>query len=376
MRCDYFEAGACRSCTHLRTPYAAQLDAKVARTRAALAGLPGAELVTWLDPVRSAESGFRNRAKMVVGGTRGRVKLGVLDDARRVQDLVDCSLHSPGIHAALPVIAEYLSWAGFEPYDIAARRGEVKYAHVTESPSGELMLRFVLRSRAVLDDLRHDVPALRREIPGLRVVTANLLPEPKAVLEGHVEIVLTEADTLPMAFDGVTLHLRPQSFFQTNTEVAHELYGQASAWVRRLRPRSAWDLYCGVGGFALHAALAGVGEMHGVEVSAEAIASARLSAEQAGFAATFTAADATEWASGREAPELVIVNPPRRGIGPLAAFLAGSDARWVLYSSCNPTSLARDLAVMSERFAVREARLLDMFPHTDHAEVMTLLERR
>ncbi|MFL6062037.1 MAG: methyltransferase domain-containing protein, partial [Marmoricola sp.] len=137
-----------------------------------------------------------------------------------------------------------------------------------------------------------------------------------------------------------------------------------------------WDLYCGVGGFALNLAAPGR-SVTGVETSAEAVASARTAADRLGVEALFVAADATDWALGqRDAPDLVVVNPPRRGIGEeLAGWLDGSRAEYVLYSSCNPETLARDLAAMPG-FAAVGARVFDMFPHTDHVEVLTLLRRR
>jgi 23S rRNA (uracil747-C5)-methyltransferase len=92
----------------------------------------------------------------------------------------------------------------------------------------------------------------------------------------------------------------------------------------------------------------------------------------------FAAGDATAFALGSapaDVPELVVVNPPRRGIGPaLAAWLETSSARWVLYSSCNAVTLARDLEHMPSLRPVK-LRLLDMFPQTRHYEVLTLLAR-
>ena len=94
------------------------------------------------------------------------------------------------------------------------------------------------------------------------------------------------------------------------------------------------------------------------------------------MAAEFVAADATAYALAQDtAPDLVVVNPPRRGIGAdLAGWLEESDVRHVVYSSCNAESLARDLALMPSLRPV-EARVLDMFPHTTHYEVLVLLTR-
>lgn len=376
MRCHYFDAALCRSCTLIPTPYLDQVTGKERHCRATLGDPAG---LTWLPAVTSAEAGFRNKAKMVVAGTVEEPTLGILDPRGRGVDLRACPLHSPGLHAALPALADFVTVAALTPYDVPARRGELKHLLVTESPDGELLVRFVLRSTEALARIRKHLPMLRDALPALRVASVNLQPDHKAVLEGDREILLTDAETLPMRLDGVTLHLRPQSFFQTNTAVAAALYRQAREWVDAAAPSSVWDLYCGVGGFALH--VAGPGRVVvGVEVSAEAVASAELSAREAGRAGTtFRAGDATAFALAHapdDAPDLVVVNPPRRGIGDdLAGWLEGSSARHVVYSSCNAVSLARDLTAMPSLVPV-QARLLDMFPQTDHYEVALLLERR
>ncbi|MCY7400652.1 MAG: methyltransferase, partial [Nocardioides sp.] len=251
---------------------------------------------------------------------------------------------------------------------------------LTESPDGELMLRLVMRSTALEARVRSRLPGLMEVLPTLRVVTINIQPAHKAVLEGDREIVLTDASALPMRLaTGVTLRLGPKAFFQTNTLVAEALYEQARTWVESLDVRTIWDLYCGVGGFALH--LAGVDrEVLGVEVSADAIDAARDTASDTairlGMDVGFVAADATAYALGSGAvPDLVVVNPPRRGIGPeLAGWLESSDVRHVVYSSCNAESLARDLALMPSLRPLG-ARVLDMFPHTTHYEVIVLLAR-
>jgi 23S rRNA (uracil747-C5)-methyltransferase len=354
-------------------PYTGQLAEKQRHAEALLApyGVP-----SWLPPVASGERDYRNKAKMVVGGTVDAPTIGILDADGHGIDLQACGICSPGHRAAFPAIARFITLAGIAPYDLNARRGELKHVIVTESPDGELMVRFVLRSTEPLTRMRKHLPTLLTELPAVRVVTANLLPEHKALLEGPEEVVLTEADTLPMRLNDITMHLRPQSFFQTNTEIASALYREAREWVREVAPASAWDLYSGVGGFALHIA-GDAGEVVGIETSVEAVASAEQSRTDASLPGVrFAAGDATAFAlAATRQPELVIVNPPRRGIGAtLAAWLEASAARHVLYSSCNAASLARDLDAMPSLRPVR-GRVFDMFPQTTHAEVMVLLER-
>ena len=376
MQCDYYDAGACRSCTLLPTPYEAQLASKVAHARSLVAA------AEWLPPRRSAEQGFRTKAKMIVAGTAASPTLGILAPDGTGVDLQECGLYPEPLAAAFAPLAEFASRATLEPYDVPGRRGELKSIIVTVSPDGMLMVRFVMRSTESLARIRKHLPWLLAQVPTVVVASVNLLPEHKAVSEGEQEILLTEADTLTMRVNDIPLALRPQGFFQTNTDVAASLYRQVARWVEAAAPANVWDLYCGVGGFALHV-LADGRAVTGIELSEQAVQSATGTARElaasgvAGAAGVrFITADAGEFARSQAAsPELVIVNPPRRGIGAdLATWLEDSDVRTVVYSSCNSESLARDLAAMPSLRPV-QARVLDMFPHTDHYEVAVLLER-
>ena len=374
----------CRSCTQLPVPYAEQLVAKEAATRAALADVPVDPTAPgWEDAAASREEGFRNKAKMVVGGTVEEPTLGILDPRGHGVDLRHCGLHEPGLHAALPVLADHVRLAGLTPYDVPGRRGELKHLLVTVSPDGELMVRWVLRSTESLPRLRKHLPWLLERLP-VSVASANIQPEHKAVLEGPEEVLLTDQATLAMRLDvpghPVVLQLRPQSFFQTNTAVATELYATARRWVGDLAPSRVWDLYSGVGGFALHLAAAPEDgrRVTGVEISAEAVEGARRAARLADLRADFVAGDAVAWATTTDEPrpDLLVVNPPRRGLGAdLAGWVEASGVPWVLYSSCHSGSLARDLAAMPS-YSLQRGRVLDMFPQTTHHEVLVLLRRR
>lgn len=374
MHCEAYEQNRCRSCSLIRQPYALQWAEKLAQARALLDRFGP---VHWLDPVISKESGFRNKAKMVVGGSAAQPTLGILDGTGRGVDLSDCPLYPPAVTRSFPVLAAFIRRAGIEPYDVPARTGELKFLLVTIAEhSGELMLRLVLRSTGPLPRIRKHLPELYAALPDLRVVSANIQPEHKAVIEGDIEIVLSVDEALPMRLNDLTLYLRPRSFFQTNTVVAAALYRQARDWVGAVDPPALWDLYCGVGGFALHCA-DGRRAVTGVEVSTDAIASACRSRDELGLATLhFHSADASAFArAAAELPPLVIVNPPRRGMGAqLGKILRESQVRHIVYSSCNPTTLAHDIAHLAD-FKLRQARLFDMFPHTTHYELCCLLER-
>lgn len=227
------------------------------------------------------------------------------------------------------------------------------------------------------------------------------------------------------------LGVTPGAFFQTNTAAAEVLYSRAREWLTRSAssnmnarstgskmapnnaaaetagatkyfnsavdsnhaspaegasshtPYEAWDLYCGVGGFGLALAATGSWRVTGVETSAAAVQAAQWAADRItpGSVAQFVAADALTWAreqqtAGAPTPDAVIVNPPRRGIGAeLAGWLEESGVHYVLYSSCNIDSLARDLTNMPS-YSISRGQAIDMFPHTQHFECIVLLERR
>ena len=378
LHCGYFERGECRSCALIETPYGQQITDKESWCRETLAE---AAPRIWLPTFAGGARDFRNRAKLAVGGSARHITLGILDQEFHGVDLRDCGIQAPAIRAVIPVLADFLDGTGLEPYDVSARRGELKFVHVTAAPSGELMIRFVVRTQHGLDVLRSRKESFFELVPDASVVSVNLLPEHKAVLEGSREEML-RGESLRMNLDRVDLHLRPQSFFQTNTAVAVGLYNQVSEWVDAVEASNLWDLYCGVGGFALYCA--GPSRRGtGVEVSEQAIESAKVSAAELGIDARFLAGDATEFAeenlaasTGVERPDCVIVNPPRRGIGArLSAALENSGVEHIVYSSCNPVSLAKDLARMPA-YEVAQARIFDMFPHTKHLEVAVLLQRR
>src|SRR5699024_4869100 len=169
----------------------------------------------------------------------------------------------------------------------------------------------------------------------------------------------------------------PQSFFQTNPVVASHLYATARDWVRQLPVHHMWDLFCGVGGFGLHCATPEM-TLTGIEIAPEAIACAKQSAVELGLTNLhFQALDSTRFATAQgEVPELVLVNPPRRGIGkPLCDYLSTMAPRFIIYSSCNAQTMAKDIRELSG-YRIERVQLFDMFPHTAHYEVLTLLVKQ
>ncbi|WP_040975508.1 23S rRNA (uracil(747)-C(5))-methyltransferase RlmC [Necropsobacter massiliensis] len=384
--CRHYRQQDCRSCQWLEKPYAQQLADKTVHLQQQLATLDQSALI-WHTPYSSPLSRFRNKAKMVVSGTVERPVLGILPDPTHPHsavDLCDCPLYPAAFDAVFPVLKDFIARAGLVPYNTAKQKGELKYILLSESKSnGDLMLRFVLRSQGKLPLIRRELPALQTKLPQLTVISVNIQSQHAAILEGETEIFLTEKQNLPECFNHIPLFMRPQGFFQTNPSVAQGLYGSAQQWVKDLPIRSIWDLFCGAGGFGLHCAhiLQRQGkevELVGIEIAPSAIFAAGLSARQLNLKnVSFQSLDAAQFAlAQKQTPDLLIVNPPRRGLGTqLAQFLNQLQPHFILYSSCNAVSMAKDLAHL-QAYRMQKIQLFDMFPHTAHYEVLTLLTRK
>lgn len=387
VQCHHFDSGQCRSCTLLDLPRPLQLSAGRSRVESRLApyviDAPGP---IWEEPIVGPDAGFRTRGKMAVHGTAQAPVLGLPGQSASA-DLCDCPLYPAGVDHVLEAVKALIQRAQVPPYDVARRRGEIKNVLITATPDGEHMVRLVLRSDRAVGRIREHLPRLLEAEPSVVSVSVNLHPDHTTRVEGEQEIHLAGATSVAVRTGDIVLRARPQSFLQTNGPVAGDLYRQAARWISEAAPVTPgplriWDLYCGLGGFALHAAQAVPGaEITGVEASAQAIDGAREAAAEQGLSTRFLVADATVWAREQAArpegpPDLVIVNPPRRGLGPeLSAWLEGSGVRDVIYSSCNPVTLASDLAMMPS-LRIAAGRYVDMFPHTAHAEVIVRLRRR
>lgn len=390
MNCAHFEAGNCRSCRWLAMPYSQQLTEKKQHLHEQLKGIDYAT-AQCAAPLSSPLQQFRNKAKMVVSGTVERPILGILRDPNDPQsgvDLSDCPLYPSQFSPLFPVLKDFIARAGLVPYNVAKQKGELKYILLTQSQfTQKIMLRFVLRSETKLPLIRRELKGLLEKLPQLEVVSVNIQPLHAAILEGDTEIFLTENQFLHENFNQIPLFIRPQGFFQTNPQVAQTLYLTAQQWVLDLNQpiTELWDLFCGVGGFGLHCAAAlqqryptQPPKLTGIEISPSAITAATQSAQQLGLQnVSFQPLDAAEMArrEPNTLPDLVIVNPPRRGIGKeLVQFLNQIRPHFLLYSSCHSVSMAKDLAGL-EGYKMLRLQLFDMFPHTPHYEVLTLLQR-
>ena len=238
-------------------------------------------------------------------------------------------------------------------------------------------MRFVVRSKVQEKALRSVAKSLQETFKFLRVVSMNIQPIPHQVLEGPEEMVFTKDEEIEERLSGISLYLHPQAFFQATPEIAEKLYLQASEFAVGFE--NALDLYCGVGGFSLFLADK-VQKVKGVERSPKSIVCAKKSAEKNKIAnCEFVCSDVEDWQQGLSIDgfDLVLVNPPRRGVDAqtISAICAGAVKR-LIYSSCNLETLLRDIELLQSDFQLVNIQPFDMFPLTEHLEVLAILDRK
>lgn len=377
MDCRYFEARHCRSCELLDKSYDATLLLKEERLKALFSGveLNLKSTIGVSDAFRS-----RNKAKLAVYGTLDSIQFGFYDASMNFHDLEKCPLHMEGLNDLLPVIKNYLIKFKIIPYSLTEKKGELKYVILSKSESTkEILVRFVLRSKESLDRLKKMAQELSVENPLVKVVTANLQPEHKAVMEGAEEIVLTTEGLIKHTFGDVHLTLGPRSFFQVTPEIAGKLYESVGDVVRDYKAKTFLDLYCGVGAFSYFAAKH-CPEVMGVEISPEAIncANASKKLNSGSGKIEFLALDVDLFLKNLDKKfEAILVNPPRRGLNErIIENIVSQSPKLFIYSSCNAETLARDYQLIADQYQILETRIFDMFPFTEHFETLIVFSRK
>jgi len=314
-----------------------------------------------------------------VSGTVKAPVIGITRSDQSCVELARCPLSPEPIRLLLETLRSFITTAALTPYDISSRRGELKAIIIMCDQSLSAgIVRFVLRSSEAIPRIRKIVSDIHTKHEWVRVVSCNIQPLPAALLEGPEEILLTEADCITAHYGALPLTLSSRSFMQVTPEIGGALYERASVWCRELKLGSVLDLFCGVGGFSF--ALAPYAHsITGVEISDDAVSNARKTAQTLGITnATFRSGDvdAVLGSGTSERFETIVVNPPRRGLSEsLRSWVAHQTPSTILYSSCNPETFARDVAHWSAAYSMERLALFDMFPLTEHCEVLGLLKR-
>lgn len=366
--CSYFNQNICHSCDRITYPYSDQIQQKEQ-----VLDLPNQQ-----ETVTSPQTHFRNKAKLVVTGTIDNPILGLLglEEVDLGRELLDCPLHVKQINQLLPSIKKFIQIAKIPPYQIANKKGELKGIIIFHSHiSNETYLRFVLRSKESYDRIKKNHTLLTIEHPNLRCISINIQPIPHAILEGEEEIFITDQRSIRHQLGDISFSLGPRAFVQTNQEVSTKLYETAASWVKESTLKRFMELYCGQGAFSFFCSKH-VEASIGIEINPDAIREANKTAAiyQLNHL-TFKNADALT--VGREIgdfnPDIILVNPPRRGLGNTCELLLNHGPEMIIYSSCNYETLRDDLKKLSSKYEIQKTQIFDMFPHTGHFETLVQL---
>jgi 23S rRNA (uracil1939-C5)-methyltransferase len=367
--------GSCGGCSLMHIAYPAQLEWKQARVREELAKHPTLVSVEVAPCVPSpCQVGYRNQAKYVYASTDGGVAVlgAYAPRSHEVIDLAGCRVVEPVLDQARHALLGILSSHAVEPYHEVRRSGVLRYAMLRANDAGKVL--------ATLVTARADWPAadavaaeFMAQCPSLLGVVLNVNAAGGNSLFGSEERLLAGQSAFEDVIGGVRVRLASRSFFQANRAVGSRIYRDLCAGLPDNLERAV-DAYSGAGGIAL-SLLARVREVIAIEENraatdaAAAFASARL---------RVLTADAALGLAAVEAAELVVLNPPRKGCS--AAVLAEVrrvSPRFVAYVSCDPQTLARDLAVLlQDGAAIVSVVPYDMMPHTPHVETLVLLSLR
>lgn len=373
--CSYYNQGICSSCSRIELPYPDQIELKNEKLTKLLDQFTPFEL---LPPVQSTNTYFRNKAKFTVTGTMENPVIGLTGemDLDQGREILDCPLHHPLINQLVHEMGDFIRLCRLKPYQIKSREGELKGIIIYASESKEMYLRLILRSKESLDRIKKHLSHLKTKFPQLSCLSANIQPIPHAVLEGDEEYFFTPQHYIHHQMGEVSMNLHPQGFVQTNQSVARQLYSTAAAWTKEVSPGSFVELFSGQGAFSFFIQKY-VKSALGVEINKEAVERANQTAQEMNWShLKFVAEDAAKVKDlvVKFSPDLILVNPPRRGMGQAIEILKEVKSRYFIYSSCNAETMAQDIKQLKDNFRIRKVQLFDMFPHTDHFETLVLLE--
>lgn len=379
--CPHF--GDCGGCIYQNVDYSDQLKIKEDIVKKLLEK-EGIRDYEFLRIVKSPkEHGYRNKMEYTFGKDKeGNEVLGLHRKGRFYEVVMTdkCNIVDDDFLKALNLTFDYAIKKGLPFYDKKTHKGFLRHLVVRKaSKAGEILLNIVTTTQ-----LEHDFKELIERYKnanfGSRLVgvlhTQNDSWSDAVVCE-RLE-VLYGRDYLIEEILDLKFKISAFSFFQTNSYGAEKLYETVREFAGDVSDKIVFDLYSGTGTIGIIMAPMAK-KVIGIELVEEAVMSARENAELNGLKnCTFIAGDVSKKLKEiKEMPDVVIVDPPRSGINPKALEdIIKFNPQKVVYVSCNPESLARDLKIFSEGgYKVDKVKCVDMFPHTYHVECVTLMSR-
>ena len=379
-RCS--KARQCGGCTLQHLAYEKQLEYKFNKVKNCLERIGGLENIEEkMEPILGMEEPFyyRNKAQFPVGYDKeGNLITGFY--AGRTHHIIDCThcmIQHPVNEQILLKVLDYMKKNNITAHDEKTHKGLVRHIVTRVGfKTGEIMVCLVVNgSKKNLRNLEMLVDSLT-EVEGMTSICVNINKEKtNRILGSKIEEVYGK----PYIYDyigNVKYQIGPLSFFQVNPTQTKVLYEKAMEYADLKGEETVWDLYCGIGTISLFLAQKAK-KVYGVEIVKEAIDDARLNAKMNGF-------DNAEFFVGKAEEVLpvyadtIVVDPPRKGCdSKLLETMVKMAPKRIVYVSCDPATLARDLKVLSEQgYEVEKVCAVDQFSHSSHVETVVRLKRK
>lgn len=375
-------AKLCGGCDFWHMDYAEETRLKAARVRDCLNRLAGEKLDEV--PILAAPDcrGYRNKAQYPVASKKGRAYAGFFRAG--THDVVEnsrCLILPQETDQVKDAVIDHVNQFRVPVYDETAHTGLLRHIYVRRGAvSGQILVCLAVNGRT----LPHAPELVERlkKIPGFATLVLSVNTKKGNAVLGDEFITLYGPGFIEDTLCGLNFRLSPRSFYQVNHHQAQRLYQTAIQLADISKEDLVLDLYCGVGTITLAMASA-AGKVMGVEVVPQAIEDAKDNAVRNGIGnAEFFCGDAGEAALALEAkgihPDVITVDPPRKGMNAdTIEAITRMSPRRLVYVSCDPATLARDIALLKQRgFRVEKAMAADLFPRCSHVESICLLTRR
>ena len=375
-------SASCGGCDFWHMDYTEETWLKAERVRQCLNRIGGENLTEM--PILAAPTphGYRNKAQYPVSCHKNRAFAGFFRaGTHSVVENQRCLILPEEADAVKDLVMDYANRNHISVYDETEHKGLLRHIYIRRgSVSGQILVCLVVNGNALpktaqlIDNLK--------QIPGFTSLVLNVNTKKGNTILGPENINLYGPGYIEDTLCGLQFRLSPHSFYQINHHQAQRLYEAAIAQAGITKADTVLDLYCGVGTITLCMARA-AGKVIGVEVVPQAVEDARDNAQRNGIEnAEFFCGDAGEAALALEAKgiqaDVVVVDPPRKGLNADAIeALTRFNPRRIVYVSCDPATLARDVALLKERgFHLQNAMAADLFPRCSHVESVVCLSRK
>jgi len=372
----------CGGCQLQHLSYEGQMQVKQQQVVDAITRIGGLQ-VPVMPLIGAAEPwNYRNKMQFPVGKNQGKISIGCYaQGSHDIIDTQDCSIQKTLNNDIVNAVREVAERLHLTAYDEHRHLGLLRHVVGRVGKNGECMIVLVTSTRE-LRCAREIVKLLRKRLPKLVSVQQNVQTYHNNVIMGRETNLLWGRPTITDTIGSLTFHISPRSFFQVNTQQAEVLYNKAMEFANLTGQETVIDAYCGTGTITLFLARK-ARKVYGIEIVKPAIKDAEKNARDNRIKnAEFIVGDATDvmprlYNQGIRA-DVVVVDPPRAGCTPVVLeTFANMKPDRIVYVSCNPASLARDIAILDKLgYAAKKVQPVDMFPMTSHVESVALIQRK